>query len=128
MDYEYKGNHPMHDQVDEFDKRPPLHTNLTTSAAVTKNRQLNLDIFEVLIKTIPGGPVVQLRLERRDSVGFLHHLLRTNSQFGGADDAVLFLPTMNGLFCMDNDEVRPSGPPPTRQPANPTRQPANPYS
>ena len=39
---------------------------------------------------------------QRHPLRFLHHLFRANSEAGCADLAVLFLPTMQGVECLDN--------------------------
>ena len=99
-DYAYNGQE-WH--VDE--KLEPIHTNLTTASAVVMHRQVHRSYITCYVKSVPCGPVVQIIAERSQDVAFLHHLFRANSEAGCADLAVLFLPTMQGLYCLDNQHV-----------------------
>ena len=56
-------------------------------------------------ESVPCGAVVGVIAERTQSVSFLHHLFRSNSLSGNEDSAILFLPTMGGLFCLDNENI-----------------------
>lgn len=81
-----------------------LHTDLTTRTALLHHRRRRVQAGDVLVKTMPCGNVVRLRLETGDTVNHLHHLFGSNSPFGLQKANFLYLPTELGMLTVDLEE------------------------
>ena len=66
-------------------------------------RNINNSYIKTLIKKIPNGDVVTLRLERRDTMQYVEFLYRSVAGSAGyASKLYLYLPTQSGIFFLDN--------------------------
>lgn len=81
-----------------------LHTDLTTRTAVLHHRRRRVAFGDVLVKSMPCGDVVRLRLEVNDTVDHLHHLFRSNSVWGVNESVLFYLATQGGLVAVDVDD------------------------
>eukprot|EP00752_Nemacystus_decipiens_P008302 g7422.t1 len=83
-------------------EKPELHTDLTTSAAITLYRTIVGSIIRIFVKVIPCGTATTLWMDSSWPVSYLYDLWRANAAEGYAIDAFMFLPTMTGQWNLDN--------------------------
>ena len=112
-DYAYEGpkkegakqNDTDSEDEDDDEKKPEIHTNLTTMSAVRLYRQVNQSIITIYVKTVPCGAIVRMKCERSWTVGDLYEIFRSSSMYGSTRDCFLFLPTETGVFSLDNEDL-----------------------
>ena len=114
-DYAYEGPMKQAQQKEEeekgsdsdsdSDEKPEIHTNLTTMSALKLWRGVNEYWVTVYVKTVPCGSIVKVRLEKNWTVGHLYEMFRSNSNYGHLRDCFLFLPTENGVYSLDNEDL-----------------------
>jgi len=103
-DYAYEGP-IMSDKIKRLMECKPLHTRLTTPKAVSIYRRGHHDFLKFSIKSVPCGPVVKIAIEKGASIAYLHSVFRANSSNGCEDAAILFMPCMEGLYSLDNEDI-----------------------
>ncbi|CAM9441219.1 unnamed protein product, partial [Scytosiphon promiscuus] len=86
----------------EAREKPDLHTDLTTSAAITLYRSIVGRIIRIFVKVIPCGTATCLWMDSSWPVSYLYDLWRANSAEGNTLDAFMCLPTMTGQWKLDN--------------------------
>jgi Ca2+-binding EF-hand superfamily protein len=104
VDFEYKGPKvPLYGAEEPEFK---LHTNKVTENSLKMLRHMKTDHVELFIRTIPAGLVFRTIVEPDCTIGYLHFLHRSNTPFGNQPHQVLVIPTMKGMYFMDN-ELKP---------------------
>ncbi|CAM9150534.1 unnamed protein product [Ectocarpus sp. 12 AP-2014] len=86
----------------EEKEKPELHTDLTTSAAITLYRSIVGSIIRIFVKVIPCGTATCLWMDSSWPVSYLFDLWRANAAEGCTIDAFMCLPTIPGLWNLDN--------------------------
>ncbi|CAM9873724.1 unnamed protein product [Ectocarpus sp. 6 AP-2014] len=86
----------------EEKEKPELHTDLTTSAAITLYRSIVGRIIRIFVKVIPCGTATCLWMDSSWPVSYLFDLWRANAAEGCTIDAFMCLPTIPGLWNLDN--------------------------
>ncbi|CAM9387446.1 unnamed protein product, partial [Hapterophycus canaliculatus] len=84
----------------EVRQKPELHTDLTTSAAITLHRNIVGKIIRIFV--IPCGTATCLWMDSSWPVSYLYDLWRANAAEGTTLDACMCLPTMTGQWKLDN--------------------------
>ncbi|CAM9735776.1 unnamed protein product [Chrysoparadoxa australica] len=93
------------DNDSQASPKPELHTNLTTDKALRLWRMIKETYVNLFIKGVPCGTVTFLRVGSHYPVHVLYDMFRANSCEGTEQDCVIFLPTVAGVYCLDNQNI-----------------------
>ncbi len=107
-DYAYEGPKraaQVESDSDEDEEKPEIHTSLTTTNALKLYRGVNQHWLTLYIKTVPCGQIVKMDVEKNWTVSDLYENFRSASMYGSTRDCFLFLPTENGVFSFDNEDL-----------------------
>ncbi|CAM9963587.1 unnamed protein product, partial [Discosporangium mesarthrocarpum] len=86
-------------------QKPTFHTNLTTEAAISMYRSIQASVIKIFVKVVPCGTATLLAMEKGWSVSYLYDLWRANSVEGNTEEAFMFLPTVQGMWSLDNQNI-----------------------
>ena len=116
MDYAYEGPRARgvsevkekggsDDGEEEEEEKPEIHTSLTTSNAIKLFRSVNQHWVTIYVKTVPCGQIVKMQVEAEWTVQDMYENFRSASTYGSARDCFLFLPTEQGVYSMENEDL-----------------------
>ena len=106
-DYAYEGPKREKEESDseEDEDKPEIHTSLVNMTSIKLYRSVNQHWLTLFIKTVPCGQIVKMQVERKWTVADLYENFRSASMYGRSRDCFLFLPTENGVFSFENEDL-----------------------
>jgi hypothetical protein len=104
VDFEYTGPSASSSGV-KLQNQPALHTNLTTASSLRLYRSICQNVVHFLVKTLPCGQTNRVSCFNEWPVQVLYELFRSTSAEGCERETFLFMPTVFGVFSLDNEDL-----------------------